>query len=137
MSLSIVLSIKPEFVDLIFDGQKTVELRKAIPKNISTEMEIIPYASSPTKSIVGRATIKKVEAHTLEKLWAKIGHKTGITFDYFSEYFEGKEMGYGLVLDSIEKFTTPHDLHSLREELNFFPPQSYMYSSPELLEYID
>lgn len=137
MNRSILLSIKPEFVDLIFSGQKTVELRRVVPKNVSIETEIIIYASSPTQCIVGRATVKKVEAHPLEQLWTKIGHKSGITFDYFLEYFNGKDIGYGLVLKDIERFTNPYHLTSLREQLDFYPPQSYMYTSPELLEIIN
>ena len=137
MNRSILISIKPEFVDLIFSGQKTVELRRVVPKNVSTETEIIIYASSPTQCIVGKATIKRVEAHPVELLWSKIGDRTGITFAHFLDYFDGKEMGYGLVLDKIERFTTPYPLTSLREKLDFYPPQSYMYTSPELLELIN
>lgn len=137
MNRSILISIKPEFVDLIFSGQKTVELRRVVPKDLNTETEIIIYASSPTKCIVGRATVKQIEAHPLELLWSKIGHKAGITFDYFLEYFNGKDMGYGLVLENIERFSTPFHLNSLREQLDFYPPQSYMYTSPELLEIIN
>lgn len=137
MNRSILISIKPEFVDLIFNGKKTVELRRVVPKDVSTETEIIIYASSPTQCIVGKATIKKIEAHPVELLWSKIGHKTGITFDHFIEYFTGKEMGYGLVLGDVEQFSSPYPLDSLREKLDFYPPQSYMYISPELLEFIN
>lgn len=137
MNRSILLSIKPEFVDLIFNGQKTVELRRVVPKDVSTETEIIIYASSPTQCIVGKAAIKKVEAHPVELLWSKIGHMTGITFDHFLEYFNGREIGFGLVLGNVERFSTPYHLNSLREQLDFYPPQSYMYTSPDLLKLIN
>ncbi len=134
--LSILISIKPEYVDLIFSGDKTVELRRVLPKNLPDNTEIIIYATSPTKCIVGKARIKNIEEQPLDKLWKKFGHRTGITLEYFKEYFKGKDRGYGLILDRIEKFSSPYPLGSLRDTLNFSPPQSYMYTPPGLMELI-
>lgn len=134
--LSILISIKPAYVDLIFSGNKTVELRRVLPKNLPDNTEVIIYASSPTKSIVGKARIKNIEEQPIDKLWKNFGHRTGITFEYFKEYFKGKDRGYGLILDKIEKFSAPYPLCSLRDTLNFSPPQSYMYTPPSLLEII-
>jgi predicted transcriptional regulator len=132
--VSILLSIKPEFADLIFNGEKTVELRRIVPKNIPNNTEIIFYASSPERCIVGKAFIKKIEAHPIKALWKKVGSKSGISFDYFTSYFEGRDIGYGLVLHKVKKFAQPYPLSTLREEADFFPPQSYMYASPKILE---
>ena len=131
---SILLSIKPEFVELIFNGIKTVELRKALPSNLPDRTEIIIYASSPQKCIVGRAKVKYIEKHSVGQLWKKLGHKTGINFEYFKKYFAGHKTGYGIVLDRVEKFLSPITLEDLREELNFTPPQSYMYTPKAILE---
>lgn len=133
---AILISIKPEYVEMIFRGGKTVELRRVLPKNLSDDAELIIYASSPTRSIVGKARIKKVEDHPIEKLWKKFGHKTGISAKYFREYFKGKDRGYGLVLDQVVKFSTPFHLNKLREELDFYPPQSFMYAKPNLMKHI-
>lgn len=134
--LSILISIKPEFVDLIFSGDKTVELRRALPKDLPDNTEVIIYASSPTKSIVGKARIKNIVEQPIDKLWKKIGHRTGITFACYKEYFKGKDRGYGLILDKIVIFSAPYPLCSLRDTLNFSPPQSYMYTPPGLMELI-
>lgn len=136
MKRSIVISIKPEFADLIFSGEKSVELRRAIPKDVPSSTEIYIYASSPIQSIVGKAEIKRVEAHPLNKLWEKIGDKAGISVDYFNKYFDGKEVGYGLVLNNVKKFSSPFHLRSLKKHFNFHPPQSYMYTTPDLLSYL-
>lgn len=133
---TILISIKPEFVELIFNGQKTVELRKSLPKALPENAQIIIYASSPTKSIVGRAFVKSIESYEPQTLWEKLGHKTGITFDYFSDYFQGREKGYGIVLDRVEKFSAPLSLCFLRDKLDFTPPQSFMYAKEELMECI-
>jgi predicted transcriptional regulator len=135
-NLSILISIKPVYVELIFSGNKTVELRRVLPKNLPDNTEVIIYASSPTKSIVGKARIKNIEEQPIEKLWKNFGDRTGITFEYFKEYFKGKDKGYGLILDRIEKFSVPYPLCSLRDTLNFSPPQSYMYTPSSLMEII-
>jgi len=132
--ISILISIKPVYVDLIFSGDKTVELRRVLPKNLPKNTEVIIYSSSPTKSIVGKARIKNIEEQPIDKLWKDFGPLTGITFEYFKEYFKGKDKGYGLILDKIEKFPVPYPLCSLRDTLNFSPPQSFMYTPPRLME---
>lgn len=134
--LSILISIKPIYVDLIFSGDKTVELRRVFPKNLPDDTEVIIYASSPTKSIVGRARIKNIEEQPIDKLWEILGHRTGVTFEYFNEYFKGKDRGYGLIVDKIEQFSVPYPLCALRETLNFSPPQSFMYTPPNIMEII-
>lgn len=135
-SYTLLISIKPEFVDLIFNGQKTVELRKALPKNLPLNTEIVIYASSPTKSIVGRAYVKKIETSEPNALWQKLGHKTGVSVDYFNSYFTGKTKGYGIVLEKVERFAEPLSLYFLRNKINFYPPQSFMYAREELMECI-
>lgn len=126
---SILISIKPEFMELIFSGEKTVELRKSVPKDLPNNTEIIFYASSPERKIVGKAKIKRVEELSIDQLWDELGDQTGITVEYFKEYFEGKDKGYGLILDKVEKFSEQFSLDQLRERFNFYPPQSYMYTS--------
>lgn len=134
--LSILISIKPEFVELIFSGDKTVELRRVLPKNLPDKTEVIIYASSPIKSIVGRACIKNIEEHPIDRLWKKFGHRTGTTFEYFKKYFKGKNRGYGLILEKVEIFSSPYPLCTLRDTLSFSPPQSYMYTPPDIMELI-
>lgn len=131
--LSILISIKPIYVDLIFNGNKTVELRRVLPKNLPNNSEVIFYASSPIKSIVGKARIKNIDEQPIDKLWKTLGHKTGVTFEYFKEYFKGKDTGYGLTLHKIEEFPNPYPLCSLRDTLNFSPPQSFMYTPCDLI----
>jgi len=129
---SIVISIKPEFVDLIFSGEKTVELRKFIPSDLPDKTELIIYSTSPSKCIVGRAVIKRVERHPINQLWKKFGSETGITRKYFIEYFNGKDVGYGIKLEKVRKLRKPITLNELRRTINFTPPQSYMYASDDL-----
>lgn len=136
MSIPILLSIKPKFADLIFSGHKTVELRRVIPSEIAENSEMIIYASNPQKSIVGKAKVEKVRKLKINDLWNEIGHLACVDFEYFMEYFSGKEYGYAIFLKSAKKYSDTYSLSTLRQRLNFRPPQSFLYPSKELLEAI-
>ena len=57
--MKVVLSIKPEFANKIFDGTKKYEFRKAIFKNDKIKT-IIVYASSPVQQVIGEFEIEKI-----------------------------------------------------------------------------
>ena len=55
----LLLSIHPEHAKNIFDGIKTVELRRTRPR-LSKCDQVLVYVSSPTKALVGAFEVKKV-----------------------------------------------------------------------------
>ena len=61
----VLLSIKPEYVELIFSGAKTVELRRVVPRAVLPNSDLIIYSTSPQKSIVGKARIERRRYHSL------------------------------------------------------------------------
>ena len=54
--MKVVLSIKPQFTNKIFDGTKKFEFRKAIFKNKNVT-SVIVYASSPVQKVIGEFEI--------------------------------------------------------------------------------
>jgi predicted transcriptional regulator len=132
----VLLSIRPEYVELIFSGAKTVELRRVVPRAVLPNSELIIYSTSPQKSIVGKARIARIERMPVSRLWNEIRHCAGINRKSFFAYFEGKSYGYALFLTKITQFPHSYHLSGLRENLKFTPPQSFMYPSTELLQAI-
>ena len=51
-SIKVLLSIKPEFAEKIFDGTKKFEYRRTIFKNTNIK-HIVVYASSPIQKVIG------------------------------------------------------------------------------------
>ena len=51
MQTNVLLSIKPEFAEKIFQGVKRYEFRKALFKNREVE-KIIVYASAPVSKVI-------------------------------------------------------------------------------------
>lgn len=122
---SVLLSIKPQYANLIVDGIKTIELRRRFPENHSGKCFI--YSSSPTQAIIGECFITRVEKLPLNELWSKHSNDSMIGWDDFKKYFSDVEHGYALVLTKYLRYESPI---KLKEKVSSGrPPQSYCYLS--------
>lgn len=121
--MKVLLSIKPEFANLIFDGTKKFEFRKVIFKknNIKT---IVVYASSPIQKVIGEFEIHQIIYEQLDCLWEETKHYAGIDEDFFYQYFAEKKTGYAIEIKNPKKYALPL---CLREVFNLTPPQSFLY----------
>lgn len=120
--MQVLLSIKPEFANLIFSGKKKYEYRKQIFKKDVTS--VVVYASFPVQKIIGEFTIDDIEYDNIDQLWQKTEAQSGITFEYFSQYFTNKETGYAIKVADTILYTDPIDLHEVYPSS---PPQSFAY----------
>ncbi len=66
--MKVLLSIKPEFANKIFNGSKKFEFRRAIFKNPDIR-KIVVYASSPVQKVIGEFEIEHIHRHDLVALW--------------------------------------------------------------------
>lgn len=121
--MKVVLSIKPEFAFKIFDGTKKFEFRKAIFKN-SNVKSVIVYASSPVQKVIGEFEIGKIFNNDLETLWELTKEHSGITEDFFYEYFSERDRGFAIQVKKKKKYKEPK---CLRKDFNLHPPQSFAY----------
>lgn len=121
--MKVVLSIKPQFANKIFDGTKKFEFRKAIFKNQNVT-SVLVYASSPVQKVIGEFEIGEIFNFDLETLWNKTKEHSGITEDYFYEYFADKKNGFAIQIKNKKRYTVPKNL---KEDFNLTPPQSFAY----------
>jgi predicted transcriptional regulator len=121
--MKVILSIKPEFAEKIFEGTKKYEFRRAIFKNQQIE-KVIVYASSPVKRIIGEFEIDQIISLDLLSLWNKTSAYSGITKDYFDEYFVNKEHGFAIKIKNIKRYL---NTKCIRADYNLIPPQSFLY----------
>lgn len=121
--MKVLLSIKPEFVDKIFDGTKKYEFRKSLFKreNVSS---IVVYASSPIKKIVGEFYIEDIISDDVDSLWKKTSKHAGITKEYYKTYFQTKKTANAIVIGRVKKFKTPKKLSDYKIS---HAPQSFCY----------
>lgn len=137
MNKALLLSVNPEFAEKIFDGEKTIELRRLRPRVESGDYLII-YVPTPCKSIVGVATVEQVLQARLGTLWKKVRHGCGITHTQFRSYFAGASVGYGIFLNRPAKLASSLALNMIRELKPNFSPQGYKYlSRSDIAEALD
>jgi len=117
------MSIKPEFANKIFDGTKKFEFRKAIFKNKNIK-SILVYSSSPVQKVIGEFQIDQIFNDDLETLWERTKEFSGISEDYFYQYFANREQGFAIQIKNQIRFKTPK---CLKEDYNLTPPQSFAY----------
>lgn len=121
--MKVLLSIKPEFAERIFDGSKKFEFRKAIFKNQDIKTVVV-YASSPIQKVIGEFEIDSIINDSLADLWRKTKRFAGIDEAFFYQYFAEREMGYAIKIKKTTKYEKPL---CLKEDYNLFPPQSFLY----------
>jgi predicted transcriptional regulator len=124
MQTSVLLSIKPEFVEKIFSGMKTFEFRRVIfkSKNVS---RVFVYASSPVQLVVGEFQVGEILSLEKQNLWHLTKKGAGIVKSYFDEYFEGKSAGFAIQIRSPKRYQKPIELKTLVGHSR--PPQSFRY----------
>ena len=121
--MRVLLSIKPEFANLIFEGSKRFEFRKSIFKNNDIKTVVV-YASSPVQKVIGEFEIEHIISDDLDSLWAKTKKFAGISRAYFDEYYVDKEIGFAIKIKKTKKYRNPL---CLKKDLGLLPPQSFLY----------
>jgi predicted transcriptional regulator len=121
--MKVLLSIKPKFAELIFEGTKKFEFRKSIFKNpgITT---VVVYASSPLQKVIGEFEIENIINGKLDSLWSQTKQFAGIKKKYFYQYFSEKKIGYAIKIKSVQRYKIPL---CLKDDFNLTPPQSFLY----------
>ena len=121
--MKVLLSIKPQFAIKIFDGTKKFEFRKSIFKN-SKINTVVVYASSPMQKVIGEFTFDEIMEENPEVLWKKTKKHSGITKEFFDEYFFNRDKAFAIRVKETNQYKIPMDLIDF--DLNF-APQSFVY----------
>lgn len=119
------MSIKPEYVEKIFNESKKFEYRKTIFANPNIKTVVI-YATRPCGKVVGEFNIKNIFCDTPEILWKNTKDYAGISKEYFDKYFEGINKGFAIEIGEVIKYDRPLDLKEFNKKIKA-PPQSFFY----------
>lgn len=127
--MKVLLSIKPEFAEKIFEGTKRFEFRKNVyrSKDVKT---VVVYATMPIGQIIGEFDVDQILCETPDELWALTCDYSGISRTFFDEYFSGRTRSFALAVGDVRRYDIPLDPSEFID--NFTPPQSYMYIDDEL-----
>lgn len=124
---SILLSVQPQYAEMIVSGEKTVELRRVRPR-VSPGDVIVMYVSSPKREIRALLQVEEVLEAPPAELWHAVGNTAGVSIGEYEEYFQGSATGVGISLRLVQDLKEPVTLDELRAmSPGFRPPQSYRY----------
>jgi predicted transcriptional regulator len=121
--MRVLLSIKPEYASKIFDGTKKFEFRKIRFKNPDVTTVVV-YASSPVQQVIGEFEIDKIVSLNPNLLWEETKKHSGISKDFFFEYFQERDMAHAIKIKSTKRYEKPL---SIKDDFHASPPQSYIY----------
>lgn len=122
MKRKIIISINPEYVEKIINGEKKFEYRtKAAKEDIN---KIIIYETKPIMKVVAEVEILDVIATTPEELWNQTKNQSGITKSFFDEYFKNKQIAYAYKLGEVKVYERPKSLLDFGLRM---APQSFAY----------
>ena len=79
---------------------------------------------SPVKQVVAEADIDTILEDTPENIWLQTRKKSGITADFFFDYYEGKEKAIAYKLSNLNIFDKPK---TLADYGILTAPQSFVY----------
>lgn len=119
---NIILPIKPCYAKKILNCEKKYEFRKKLCHKEICKIYI--YATAPEKKIVGEAEVVEKIKMNKEELWEITQHLSGITSEFYYEYFKSQDYACAYHLGEVTKYETP----ILLENIGIgFVPQSFVY----------
>ena len=121
-SKTIILSIHPNHIDKILSGVKRYEYRKRIPQEINY---IIVYATAPTKKVVAIIEIDMIMKDTPQNIWDVTQSESGVSYEFFINYFNGVSTAYAIKIRNIYRLPTPIDITAIDGVKS--APQAYQY----------
>ncbi|UAY77836.1 ASCH domain-containing protein [Pasteurella canis] len=120
--MKVLMSIKPQYVEKIFSGEKKYELRRKIfQKDVKT---IVVYASNPVMKIIGEIDIENIISDSPISIFDKYKEDLCINQEDYFRYFYNTNIAYAIKIKNIRKYSIPKNLDELGLKR---APQSYIY----------
>ena len=127
----LIISLKPCYADLVFEGLKKVELRRRIASQIS-DRDVFIYVSSPVRELRGGFRVGQVWEGTPETVWNIVAELATLDRREFDAYFQGQTVAYALEVTNVWEYQSPVGLSWLRDRFNdFVVPQSWRYAKTD------
>lgn len=123
----LLLSLKPCYAELVFEGLKTAELRRRIALDMENR-DVFIYVSSPAMELRGGFRVGQVWRDTPDKVWDIVSELARVEKQDFDTYFAGKTVACAFEIREVWEYENPVSLNMLREQFpNFVVPQSWRY----------
>jgi predicted transcriptional regulator len=128
----VLMSIHPEFAQLILDGKKKVEFRKIC--FASQVSHVVIYATNPLKKIVGYFEVQGIQVANPRELWQSYSEIAGIDQQSFQDYYTSVSKGVAIEVGKVYQLDHFLSLDFVSDSL--IAPQSYVYLDKRLFDCI-
>lgn len=119
---SVLMSIKPEYVQGILSGKKRYEFRKVACKRSVDRIYI--YSTVPVQKVVGEAEVAEILIEKPDVLWQLTSAWAGVDKVFFDSYYEDRDQAVAYRLINVKKYRKPKSLSEMGIRT---APQSYQY----------
>ncbi len=134
MTKPLLLSLKPCYAELVFQGLKRAELRRRIP--CVENRDVFIYVSSPVRCLRGGFRVEHVWSGSPEEVWKEVEGIARVDRREFDAYYAGRSVAYALRISEVWEYDEPVHLEVLRRQLSdFVAPQSWRYVKPDESRY--
>lgn len=124
----LLISLKPNYADLVFQGLKTAELRRRLSEGL-VNRDVYVYVSSPVKKLRGGFRVGQVWSGSPEQVWSEVSCIAGVSRQTYDEYYQGSYIAFAIQILDVWEYENPRSLEDLRKQFpGFVVPQSYRYA---------
>lgn len=127
---TLVLSVKPRFAEKLLEGDKTVELRRVLPRRIAAGDFLLIYSTAPETRFVGFCRVAELLLDSPKALWPKVQRSAGVTRAEYLRYFGEASRAVAIQVEQPVRLLDDISLEVSRTHApDFRPPQSFRYLS--------
>lgn len=123
--MKVLLSIKPQYAEKIFMGEKKYEYRRNVFKREDVKIVVV-YVTKPVGKVIGEFEIDDILKGNPDSIWEQTKFYSGIDKNSYMEYFSERETGFAISIKKTKVYKKPLELVELNPRIKY-PPQSFMY----------
>jgi len=121
--MDVLLSIRPEYTEKLFSGEKRYEFRKRKPKE--SIGKALVYESRGSGLILGWFSVRTIHSGSPRDIWERCKDYGGIEEENYVRYCNGNKLIHALEVDQVVRFNPPIDPFDVVPD--FKPPQDFAY----------
>jgi predicted transcriptional regulator len=127
---TLLMSLRPEFAELVLQGRKTIEFRRRFSRKYEGAT-IVFYITRPVKQFMFTATVAQVDHRQTDQLWSVYQGDGGVSREVFDQYFSGVSYGYAIHLSNVRQIPAQLNLEQAQEvSPTLRAPQSFQRLEP-------
>jgi len=123
----LLMSMKANFAEKIMNGSKSIEIRKRFSDKWAHH-DVVLYASKPTGSLVGRATVNSITKGRPDILWSRFGERIGCERWEFDAYVGDAKEITAIEFKNVSRYERSLPVSEISNLLHqkLTPPQSFL-----------